>query len=235
MEKIVFESTRDDTTGRMKKIKRFLASLSHAFIAFGFYQVAVEHGLLADGIQMLLDMLLPTGFLMVSDKLFMELAATDLMIWNLVTLRLFNGFLQKDEDLHALLVVMGMDGLAAGRSIIRVSSKARMNRRESQLSTLSADDTVFLKEVGRDVLQEIKGLKMDKKALQKKNLELRQRLEGLGLMKYGEVVAQEQKGRRGSVRRGSVTFNLENDAPASSEKVADEKVADVAAEMNFRF
>ena len=37
--------------------------------------------------------------------LFMELVATDLVMKCLLSLRIFNGFMQTDEDLHALLIV----------------------------------------------------------------------------------------------------------------------------------
>jgi hypothetical protein len=202
MEKITFSFLKDNRlTNRARRVKAAMGMLSKVLIAIGCYRVASKRGVLENGIQMLLDMLLPTGFLAVSDMLFMELVATDLVMHCLVSLRIFNGFMQNDEDVHALLVVMGKEGLT-GRgnltpdSIKREifsplqSSKARMHGLLTD--RYSTDNAQILNDAEDGVLRELNGLKKEKSSLLEQNSELKQRLEKMGLMKNGKFVEQDE-------------------------------------------
>merc|ERR1719281_2311000 len=123
-------------------------------------------------------MFLPTCFLMVSDMLFMELVATDLVMNGIVTLRIFNGFMRTDEDLHTFLVVLGLEaltgrGMATPESIQKEmstpleSSKKRMTATAVDIKSIQTDT---IKEAEGNVLRELNGLKKEKKNLQRKNM-----------------------------------------------------------------
>jgi hypothetical protein len=230
MEKITYSFNRDNVlTDRITTIQKIVGKISSALIAFGCYRVAAQQGMVESGFQMLLDMALPTAFLAVSDMLFMELVATDLVMKCLVSLRIFNGFMQTDEDLHALLIVVGLEGLT-GRGLMTPesikkeissplqSSKTRMTIGAGTTST----DTEIMNEVEGGVLRELNGLKKQKKALREKNAELKQRLERMGLMKNGKFVEQEEE-------TTPIESAGENGAPAFGEKPADTK------EVHFSF
>jgi hypothetical protein len=234
MEKITYSFNRDNVlTDRIARIQKIVGKISSALIALGFYRVAAQRGMVESGFQMLLDMALPTAFLAVSDMLFMELVATDLVMKCLVSLRIFNGFMQTDEDLHALLIVVGLEGLT-GRGLMTPesikkeissplqSSKTRMTVGAGSTST----DTEIMNEVEGGVLRELNGLKKQKKTLAEKNAELKQRLERMGLMKNGKFVEEEEEEEEETTPKESA---WENGAPAFGEKPAENK------EVHFSF
>lgn len=139
----------------------------------------------------------------------------------LVSLRIFNGFMQTDEDLHALLIVVGMEGLT-GRGLVTPesikkeissplqSSKTRMT---GTASDLKHDTTAIMNEVEGGVLRELNGLKKERRSLVKKNKELRLQLEQMGLMKNGRFLDEEE------LQSGAA-----NDANASFEEKMEVKV-----------
>lgn len=185
-------------------------------IALGFYQVAAERGMLGSAFEMLLDMLLPASFLAISDMLFMELVATDLVMKCLLSLRIFNGFMQTDEDLHALLIVSGLEGLTGRGQMTpdsikkEITSPLQSSRKRMTECDSPTSDKEIMNQVEGGVLRELNGLKKEKKALLEKNAKLKQRLELMGFMKDGEFVTP---GEMGSAP--------ENGSTASSEEAVD--------------
>jgi hypothetical protein len=85
--------------------------VSRIVIMIGLFQIFTGGYVSPDVINAVLQNIIPAVFMMISDQLFLETLATDLVVRCCINLRIFNGFMFTDEDLHELIKVVGLSSL----------------------------------------------------------------------------------------------------------------------------
>ena len=123
MEKINMDFWMDKGTKRVLRVSKFLTASSYILIAYGISQLIIDRDMSEDAFMTVLESGIPAAFMAVSDMLFMELVATDLLVNLCVSLNIFNGFMERDVDLHSLVCVMGMQKLTGRGSLTSESIK----------------------------------------------------------------------------------------------------------------
>jgi hypothetical protein len=124
MEKISMDFLTDKYTKRFQKMRRFVDAISGLLILYGVYEMIVNRNMSEEAVEALLESGIPAAFMAVGDMLFMELVASDLVVNCCVRLNIFNGFMERDEDLYALVCIMGLERLT-GRGAVSAESIRR--------------------------------------------------------------------------------------------------------------
>ena len=121
MQRISVEFLTDACTTRVAWLSKFLKGISSGFIAFGVYEVIQQSNRHDEAFSMILENGIPTLLMMIADMHFLELVATDMVLSLCSQLNIFNGFMDRDEDLFMLVRIMGFEYLTGrgGRGRIR--------------------------------------------------------------------------------------------------------------------
>ena len=109
MQKIAAEYLMDANTKRVRLLNMVIRMISNGLIAFGCYKVILNTTGEDEAITIVMENGIPAAFMAIADMLFMELVATDAVLRFCSRLNIFNGFMERDEDLFALVKLMGLE------------------------------------------------------------------------------------------------------------------------------
>ena len=101
-----FDST-DARRGRVQLITRCCNACALILLAYGVYQVVSDNSLYEDALNLFFELAIPLTFLVISDMLFMQVVASDLCLRRLISLSIFNRYMEGNLDLRAALSVVG--------------------------------------------------------------------------------------------------------------------------------
>ena len=150
LEKVVAAFLQEKKTERVEVLETLLHLLAGMLIAYGIYVeiVAYKTDLVEHGISFIFDTGIPMLFMCVSDTIFLELVATDILVHCVGKLCLFNGFMDGDEELDVVMDMLGLRELT-GRTEgagLKNLKKATVQPLESSKNRLAeASDSLTLK------------------------------------------------------------------------------------------
>jgi hypothetical protein len=138
LEEITAEFYTSSSTTIAKLATRCLNPLSNVMIIYGIY--SLQEDILGQGITFFINSALPLLFMFLSDTIFLELVATDVLMHCSGRLSIFNGFMDQDEDFHVLLKLLGFSdmtgrGTAGGLNNIAKSLKNPLRKSQGRLTT----------------------------------------------------------------------------------------------------
>jgi hypothetical protein len=134
MQNISVEYLTHANTKRARFLNIFLRIISNGLIAFGGYEVIQKSTHQDEAMAMVFENAIPAVFMTIGDTLFMELVATDVVLNFCSRLNIFNGFMERDEDLFVLVNMMGLEYLTGrgGKGVDSVHKDIHRPRHRSQ-------------------------------------------------------------------------------------------------------